>query len=204
MQCLECGSDVPLRLKCCGGNQPGFCSDECRTKRKRKTVQRWVIDNRDKKVALDTEARARFNKKRPDYFREHYAKNRERRKRQSNEWYHANSARALEARKEYVVANPEKARRWGRKSANTRRAITKRVFVEAVDPDVVFSRDKGICGICCKSVDVTSHWEIDHIVPISKGGAHGYDNVQLAHRKCNRAKAARPQGQPTLFQVAQS
>ena len=30
---------------------------------------------------------------------------------------------------------------------------------------------------------------IDHIIPISKGGTHQWNNVQLAHRKCNRMKS---------------
>ena len=77
-----------------------------------------------------------------------------------------------------------------------------KVFVEHVDPKVVFARDKGMCGICKSSVAPDSKWEVDHVIPISKGGAHSYDNVQLSHRKCNRAKwASLPKGQPTLFQV---
>jgi 5-methylcytosine-specific restriction endonuclease McrA len=65
------------------------------------------------------------------------------------------------------------------------------VFVDDVDPRVVFERDKGVCGICLTPVDPASKWEIDHIVPISKGGPHAYANVQLSHRRCNRSKSAR-------------
>jgi 5-methylcytosine-specific restriction endonuclease McrA len=39
-------------------------------------------------------------------------------------------------------------------------------------------------------------------VPLAKGGTHCYDNVQLAHGRCNISKGAKvPKGQPTLFQV---
>jgi 5-methylcytosine-specific restriction endonuclease McrA len=27
--------------------------------------------------------------------------------------------------------------------------------------------------------------EIDHLVPVSAGGSHTWDNVALAHRRCN-------------------
>lgn len=30
--------------------------------------------------------------------------------------------------------------------------------------------------------------EIDHIIPVSKGGQNSIENLALAHRSCNRAK----------------
>ena len=58
-------------------------------------------------------------------------------------------------------------------------------------------RDKGICQICGKPIDcydVSEHCvgpyypSIDHIIPLSKGGNHTWDNVQLAHMICNAKK----------------
>lgn len=53
-----------------------------------------------------------------------------------------------------------------------------------------------ICGICGKPVDKTLKYPhplsatIDHIIPVSKGGhPSDIDNLQLAHRCCNRAKS---------------
>lgn len=189
--CLECGRPVLPRITHCGGIQPLLCSPECKRLRKQKTLAAWVKSNRSRKLASDAKCRKRRKETHGDYFRDHYAKNRERRKRQASEWYHANAERAYEARKEYIAKNPDKVRSWGRKSANTRRAITKQVFVEVVDPRTVFERDKGICGICRLAVDPMTPWEVDHVIPISKGGLHSYANVQLAHRKCNRSKAAK-------------
>ena len=53
-----------------------------------------------------------------------------------------------------------------------------------------------VCGICGKPVDFSLKYPhplsptVDHIVPISKGG-HPSDinNLQLAHRCCNRQKS---------------
>ena len=53
-----------------------------------------------------------------------------------------------------------------------------------------------VCGICGKPVDMTIRYPhplskcIDHIIPVSKGG-HPSDinNLQLAHRTCNRQKS---------------
>jgi 5-methylcytosine-specific restriction endonuclease McrA len=41
-------------------------------------------------------------------------------------------------------------------------------------------------GICTGSVD-----ELDHVKPISKGGAHMLANARPACRPCNRSKAAK-------------
>jgi 5-methylcytosine-specific restriction endonuclease McrA len=32
---------------------------------------------------------------------------------------------------------------------------------------------------------------IDHVLPVSKGGTHTWNNVRLAHRGCNMAKRDR-------------
>lgn len=55
-----------------------------------------------------------------------------------------------------------------------------------------------ICGICGKPVDFSYTYPhplsptVDHIIPVSKGG-HPSDiqNLQLAHRCCNREKSDR-------------
>lgn len=62
--------------------------------------------------------------------------------------------------------------------------------VESIDLETLFKRDKGICGIC-KEECTMNEGSIDHIVPISKGGAHTWNNVQLAHLPCNIRKGNR-------------
>lgn len=60
----------------------------------------------------------------------------------------------------------------------------------------IILKTQDVCGICGKPVDKTLKSPhplsptIDHIIPISKGG-HPSDmnNLQLAHRQCNRAKS---------------
>ena len=59
------------------------------------------------------------------------------------------------------------------------------------------------CQHCGKRVKLNGSREdrpeIDHIVPISAGGAHVWDNVQLLCRDCNSRKSAKLQGQGRLF-----
>lgn len=61
----------------------------------------------------------------------------------------------------------------------------------------LLARDGYRCGICGDSVDADAAYpdplskSIDHIVPLSRGGAHSPENCQLAHLRCNVSKGAK-------------
>jgi len=65
---------------------------------------------------------------------------------------------------------------------------------EDFDPADIFDRDGWRCGLCGKPVRKDYQWpdprarSLDHILPLSKGGAHTRANVQLAHLRCNWSK----------------
>lgn len=72
-----------------------------------------------------------------------------------------------------------------------RRAKIAGTTTERVDRHLVFERDEYICGICHQPVCRTLRYpdpmskSLDHIIPISRGGSHTYDNVQCSHLCCN-------------------
>jgi len=61
---------------------------------------------------------------------------------------------------------------------------------EAVGRDWIIQRDGRKCHICSRAIG-TKPWphpeslSLDHIVPLSKGGAHSVDNLRPAHLGCN-------------------
>lgn len=61
---------------------------------------------------------------------------------------------------------------------------------EMVDFREVYAKYQGRCGICGHHVG-ESEFTIDHIVPLAKGGAHVFRNLQPAHRRCNSQKRDR-------------
>lgn len=74
-------------------------------------------------------------------------------------------------------------------------------YLEHYDPSItlkgLYERDGGICQICGEPCDWNDReWgtngptypSIDHIKPRAKGGAHQWENVQLAHCMCNSCK----------------
>lgn len=69
----------------------------------------------------------------------------------------------------------------------------------------LIERDNGICQICGEPVDLDDGYydgdgnfhtgknypTLDHILPLSRGGYHIWENVQLAHQACNSGKCDR-------------
>jgi hypothetical protein len=52
----------------------------------------------------------------------------------------------------------------------------------------VFKRDNFRCQYCGRSSDEVT-LEIDHLVPVSKGGTNDFDNLITACRECNKQKS---------------
>lgn len=85
----------------------------------------------------------------------------------------------------YYLAHPDKI------SAHRHRRRARMAGAEHVpyNPSDIFARDLGVCGLCHERVATKAEQSIDHILPISLGGADSPHNVQLAHRRCNFAKS---------------
>jgi 5-methylcytosine-specific restriction endonuclease McrA len=49
--------------------------------------------------------------------------------------------------------------------------------------------DKKQCYLCGEHL-VYKEASVDHIIPRCKGGSDGYDNLQLAHVRCNQLKGS--------------
>jgi len=100
------------------------------------------------------------------------------------------------ARADGREANPE----WNdarKASYHKRRAQKLGTQVEDLRPIDIYERDIWLCGLCMTPVDPECAWpdpmspSLDHIKPLSLGGAHTYENVQLAHLTCNVSKGNR-------------
>lgn len=83
-----------------------------------------------------------------------------------------------------------------RVARHARRALLKLVTVERVNPTNVFDRDNWTCRQCGVSTprDLRGTYEpnapeLDHVIPLSKGGEHSYANTQCLCRQCNGAKS---------------
>jgi len=84
-----------------------------------------------------------------------------------------------------------------RASDQRRRAWKLGAETEKFTTAEIFERDGWCCGICSKPVDPTLAYpdrlsaSLDHIVPLSLGGAHTRANTRLAHLWCNVSRGNR-------------
>lgn len=106
--------------------------------------------------------------KRLAYFRAYRERNKDRIATQARAWHKAHPQSRLNGN-------------------HRRRARVAGVYAESVYMPELYERDKGICGLCGLDVSLNQA-SIDHIIPISIGGPHTMENVQLAHRLCNVAR----------------
>lgn len=187
--CLGCGQDLPVqefrrfRVRClpCG-----------KANRREKYYEPWVpIVTETRKCEIcgedfgankkrrftcgSDECRAAHKKLRGAEYKPDIAARRAANRR----WYAANRERA------YVAKAAYRARKM---NATTAEPFTR---VE------VFERDGWLCQLCNGPVDRSDDApfgdrpSLDHIVPLSRGGAHVPENCQTAHLRCNSAKGAR-------------
>ena len=109
-----------------------------------------------------------------------------------------NGVCSAECKKEKTKRQLREAHR-GRRDGHRHRA--KKYGCEydpTVKLDKLIERDGLRCAICGQMCDPNDHsWSkysgpmypsIDHIIPMSKGGGHTWDNVQVAHIICNSEK----------------
>lgn len=90
----------------------------------------------------------------------------------------------------------EYRRQWSRKRKALERAASRRCRAHSFDPDDVFRRDHWICQHCGCKTRPDYHYNhgkypnLDHIIPLSRGGEHSVSNTQCLCRTCNMAKGA--------------
>lgn len=83
------------------------------------------------------------------------------------------------------------------------------VEYEYINPIKVFRHNGWTCQICGKSTPQKNRGkrysnapELDHRIPMSRGGGHVYSNVQCACHKCNMVKSNKNnRGQMQLFEI---
>lgn len=107
--------------------------------------------------------------------------------------------------KRYKDANPEKMKAiwqdWAPKNQERllqnnrrKRAIKKAVPSEKYTKDDILAAWGADCHLCSKPIDLTAPrrsrygLQLDHVMPISKGGPDTISNVKPAHAYCNQSK----------------
>lgn len=211
-KCPRCGLEKPLtefhrdktkksghksHCKGCVKNIPGRAEYQKRYRDEhREHCREWEAQYRENnREYFRKKAYERYHSEKGLAYRE---ANRERDKEHWRAYYEANRDAILERNR--VFRHSEK----GRAKHQLERAM-RRAHIQDGDRDItlraVYDLAGGQCKLCggmCDyddyvirdDVTIVGNWypSIDHIIPLSLGGTHTWDNVQLAHKRCNSAK----------------
>lgn len=188
LYCKRCNKEFTPNGKC-----RKYCSKECsveysRTNNKQYCA-RYYIENKEsqaeycKKYRIEKADKIKIMKK------EYYLKNID------TILNEENRLKRYEYLKTYCTTDGYKMS--CRKHHQKRRAITSKSKISDVDFKLIIERDNGMCQLCKEKIDFTlkkphpMSINFDHIIPLSKGGEHKTDNIQLSHQICNQRKSAR-------------
>lgn len=104
-------------------------------------------------------------------------------------WREANTTKMHEIRAAWEAANPERVRA---KTRNRRARIRGAAGSHtAEDVTNTLHAQGGVCALCGASIVDDRTREVDHIIPLSKCGSNGPENIQILCRTCNRQKGAK-------------
>lgn len=62
---------------------------------------------------------------------------------------------------------------------------------EPVNYPAILERDGMTCHLCGDDIPSLDSLHFDHVIPLSKGGAHSMANIKPSHARCNLSKGAK-------------
>lgn len=174
-----CGTHSAWRRHMTRGEVP---CDACKQARKE-----WAADHYQKN-------KAKINAK----YKKYYEANKEKIQKYLHEYNKENNEKLTAQKREYYKNNKD-----AHQAAMRRREIAKRgTRVEKYTKQNILDKWGTCCHICKEEIDLTAPrsqrykgWErglqLDHVIPVSKGGTDTIDNVKPAHGICNLSKATK-------------
>ncbi|MFE9335293.1 HNH endonuclease [Streptomyces sp. NPDC007063] len=120
--------------------------------------------------------------KRHAYFREYSRQYRTKNAKHTQRYYQENKERYAASGKRWRQNNPDKARTYNAK----RRALKRNARHEPYSRTDIFARWDSLCAYCDA---IAEH--LDHVYPLSRGGADAAHNLVPACQPCNSAKGAK-------------
>lgn len=146
--------------------------------------RQYHLENRDERLAYNRRYYQENIEEERERGRQFYWENRTEILEKSREQYWEHRDERLAYNRQWQRDNPEKCRKRTRR----RRAQKAKVTIGEVDEAAVYELYNSHCVYCGSTENLT----LDHVVPISKGGAHHQENLVISCGSCNSSKRDKP------------
>lgn len=192
-RCARCDEVKTLDLFPRDRHEPSGYSYSCKAckaayRRARRAADPVAARERERayeaRIAEQTKARkAAYYVENKERILARHAANRPTRLAQMSAYGKANRTAINARRKVYRAANPEQFRAYFHKTRAQRRAAPGKHTGKDIKKQ--FAAQKGRCWWCrCKLTE----YQVDHLIPLSRGGSNGPENIVIACRPCNQSR----------------
>ena len=119
------------------------------------------------------------------------------------EYYASNSTKVYEINRRWAEKNPEKIKEYSRRMFAKRKALKRDNGHKPYTETQVLELHGLVCHVCTAEIKIDAPrvtsggdgWELglqlDHVIPLSKGGQDSLDNIKPIHVLCNMKKGGR-------------
>lgn len=154
--------------------------------KKRQKDKEWRSANPDRVKAAQRRHRVRTRDKSAAYARQWRAANREHCRSYEREYRGENREKIREQQAKARAENPQRFRAYN----TNRRAMQLAAggTYSAADIERLYAEQGGLCRWC--SEPLSDGFEIDHVIPLSRGGSNSPDNLAVTCIHCNRRKSS--------------
>lgn len=134
---------------------------------------------------------------RKEYDRKYYQAKQVKIKARKKDYHKENRHKILAEKKIYAKENPEVLRRNSRAMSSRRRAAFSELSSQ--DMEDIKAASNGYCDFCLNLIEGSI--EIEHCVPLSRGGGNTFDNCVASCEDCNRGPGGKHAQTPLEFLV---
>lgn len=184
--CYRCGENKPISGF--SRRKSGSVVTPCKKCKSQLSVE-WAKKNPEKRRAVWQKWQAANLDRHNEQARAWSARHPDRKKEVSNAWVDRNPELRKQVACDYVKRNLDKANAlWHKRRARIRGNGGSHT---PEDIERLIPLQGGKCANMACRVPLKHQYEIDHIMPIAKGGSDNVDNLQLLCPLCNRKKSAK-------------
>jgi 5-methylcytosine-specific restriction endonuclease McrA len=151
----------------------------------------WAKNNKERVNGYNKNWKERNKEKVKIYKKKDYDTHTQSYKDRASKWYYEHADQAKASRREYGKkfrkTHKDMINTWGR----NRRALLKESHGSHTVQDIsyLYKAQKGKCFYCKKKLN--NVYDVDHIIPISRGGANDKYNLVLSCSFCNGSKGSK-------------